>query len=322
MSERGTINLQMAVDDALFRIKRDFDRCNGKIVLSFSGGKDSTILAKLIEMTKLPIELVFSNTGVELEATLEFVKKFDCTWIKPEETMSQIIKKKGKPILSKEKSHRLRVHHRHIDEDTTKYPTVHKLLNGQFGKIANKDMHFLHKDLGIMPSKYCCDGLKKKPFEKFMIERELEGYYTGVRTAEGGVRLRYTSCVQTKKIGKKEVVLSMPIIDWTDELCDEFVEVYEVELSKAYTTYGMSRTGCIGCPYNQELSKDLKIIHDYEPLRYKATMKWFKDVYIQQKVRLDFDEEYSAELEAMLPIIEQRRLEMMEKYGRKERSKK
>lgn len=306
--------LDIMVEDALMRIKRDYDRCDGKIVLSFSGGKDSTIIAKLIEMSKLPIELVFSNTGVELEATLDFVKKFDCTWIKPEMTMSQTLKKYGKPVLSKEKSDRLAIYHRNIDNNPEQYSAVDKLINGTFGKIANKHIHLLHEDLEFKTSAHCCDILKKKPFQKYMIENDLEGYFTGVRTAEGGNRLRYTSCVQTKKLGNKVVVLSMPIIDWTDEVCDAFVEEYNIELSEAYTTYGMKRTGCVGCPFNQELAKDMETLYNHEPKKYKGALFWFKDSYIQQKVRLDFDEEYTKELEEMLPIIEERRIEMLEKY--------
>ena len=308
--------LEMHVEDALFRINRDYEKCNGNIVLSFSGGKDSTIIAKLIELSNLPIKLVFSNTGVELDATLDFVKKFECDWIKPSKSMSQVVKEYGTPCLSKEKSDRLGIYHRNID-DPLKYSAVNKLIYGTFGRLANKHMHFLHPDLEFKPSAYCCTILKKKPFEEYMIKNDLDGYFTGVRTAEGGNRLRYTTCVQTKKIKNKEVILSMPIIDWTDEVCDAFIEFYNVELSRAYTEYGFKRTGCIGCPFNLEIQKDLEVLHKYEPNKYKGAMFWFKKAYIQQKVKLEFDDEYMKEYNEMLPILEQRRKEMMDKYRKK-----
>jgi 3'-phosphoadenosine 5'-phosphosulfate sulfotransferase (PAPS reductase)/FAD synthetase len=40
-------NIEMKVETALFRIKDLYDRTEGKCVLSFSGGKDSTIVAHL-----------------------------------------------------------------------------------------------------------------------------------------------------------------------------------------------------------------------------------------------------------------------------------
>ena len=72
------MSLELAVEDAIFRIKRDYERTGGKIYLSFSGGKDSTVLAHLIMMADLPtkIPFVFANTGIELDATLRFVKEF------------------------------------------------------------------------------------------------------------------------------------------------------------------------------------------------------------------------------------------------------
>lgn len=70
--------LELAVEDALFRIKREYERTNGKIYLSFSGGKDSTVLANLIMMADLPtkIPFVYSDTGLEFDAIRSFVKMF------------------------------------------------------------------------------------------------------------------------------------------------------------------------------------------------------------------------------------------------------
>ena len=38
--------LEMHISDALMRIRRDYERTDGQIYLSFSGGKDSTVLAE------------------------------------------------------------------------------------------------------------------------------------------------------------------------------------------------------------------------------------------------------------------------------------
>ncbi len=95
-----------------------------------------------------------------------------------------------------------------------------------------------------------------------------------------------TACTRTKG----NMIVKLPIVDWTDEDIDEFIKVYNVPLSKAYTIYGADRTGCIGCPFaGQRLSKSLKALSDHEPLRYKAALHWLKDVYIAQDVRLPFD---------------------------------
>ena len=87
-----------------------------------------------------------------------------------------------------------------------------------------------------------------------------------------------------------------------------------IELSKAYTIYGCQRTGCCACPFSKNLKHDLKVLWDYEPLKYKAMMHWLKDVYIYQEVECDWDEEYMKEYERMKPIIEQRKKEMIDKF--------
>lgn len=48
-------------------------------------------------------------------------------------------------------------------------------------------------------------------------------------------------------------------------------------------------------------------------------MFWLKDVYIYQGVECDWDNEYMDEYKKMIPIIEQRRTEMMNKFRPKKK---
>ena len=72
------------IRDACHRIEELYYETNGKCYVSFSGGKDSTVLLALIKMCEeiytIPeggIPAVFSNTGIELGITYDFVK-----WVK------------------------------------------------------------------------------------------------------------------------------------------------------------------------------------------------------------------------------------------------
>ena len=326
------LELELAIEDALFRIKRDYERTNGKIYLSFSGGKDSTVLAHLIIMCNLKthIPFVFSNTGIELEAIKNFIDDFpydNIIQLKPRKPFSQILKEYGKPAISKLKSECLNTYQKHID-DPFKTARARQMISGirEKGgellpnsrnslKLANKHMQFLHPDTEFKVANKCCQYLKKYPFQDFEKEFDMYGSFSGVRTAEGGVRsLAYTTCVNIQHKNGHEFVQSMPIIDWTDEMVDRFIEKYNVEISKAYTLYDCQRTGCCACPYSKNLKHDLKVLWDYEPLKYKAMMHWLKDVYIYQEVECDWDEEYMKEYERMKSIIEQRKKEMMDKF--------
>lgn len=147
------------------------------------------------------------------------------------------------------------------------------------------------------------------------------GYMTGERAAEGGARLSNmqarinkggSACTRTKG----NMIVKLPIVDWTDEDIDEFIKAYNVPLSKAYTIYGADRTGCIGCPFaGKRLESSLKALYDYESLRYQAAMHWLKDVYIAQDVILPFDHQYERERKKKWEeMYGQMRYEMIKKY--------
>ena len=141
---------------------------------------------------------------------------------------------------------------------------------------------------------------EKKPFEKYSKENNIEGFITGLRSDEGGAR-QLQSDGRIKNGGslcttmRDGLTNKLPIIDCTDSDIEDFINEYNVPLSKAYTEQGYERTGCFLCPYSLQLRDNLVKLHKYEPLRYKAAMHWLKDVYIAQGVSLPFDQEYEAE---------------------------
>lgn len=109
--------LEIKVTNAMHRIEDLYFQTNGKCYLSFSGGKDSTVILALIKMCedvltipKNGIPVVFCDTGIELGATKDFVIWVKNNWyknveiIRPEKTFSWIVKNKGKPMKSKIKS--------------------------------------------------------------------------------------------------------------------------------------------------------------------------------------------------------------------------
>ncbi len=317
--------LDLLVEQAIERIKRAYEQTDGKIFLSFSGGKDSTVLAELIKMAGLPVEIpfVFADTRIELDATLDFVKEYDypeLVWVKPHIPFGKIVKDYGVPIVSKEKSDHLRTYHKNIDNPLALGRCQRLVGQHEYtgAKLADKYFHLLHPDLEYKITNKCCTYLKKKPFDDYAISNDMKGTFVGIRTCEGGVRAKqYKSCTVFRKKGKRTELLSMPIIDWTDEVIEEFIKKYNVKLSRAYTEYGFDRTGCVGCPYGKyELKDTLKIIKEKEPLKYKACMSWFGTVYMDMGLELTFDEDYMEKYKQRKPVNDKRREEMLKKYGR------
>ena len=81
----------------------------GKVAVSFSGGKDSTVLLDLARRAFPDIPAVFVDTGLEYPEIREFVKTVpNVTWLRPEMPFSKVISEYGYPVVSKDVARRVR----------------------------------------------------------------------------------------------------------------------------------------------------------------------------------------------------------------------
>ena len=76
--------------------------------VSFSGGKDSTVLLHIVRELYPDIEAVFCNTGLEYPEIQKFAKSFDnVTVLTPKMSFKDVITKYGYPFISKEVAERV-----------------------------------------------------------------------------------------------------------------------------------------------------------------------------------------------------------------------
>lgn len=86
------------------------------VFVSFSGGKDSTVLLDISRKLYPDIQGVFIDTGLEYPELRKFVKTFDnIEWIKPKLTFKQVVDKYGYPLISKEVSNAVFDARRYLD---------------------------------------------------------------------------------------------------------------------------------------------------------------------------------------------------------------
>jgi 3'-phosphoadenosine 5'-phosphosulfate sulfotransferase (PAPS reductase)/FAD synthetase len=97
-----SIKVRMTQD----RIKQWVDEYGSDgVYVSFSGGKDSTVLLHIVRDLYPNVKAAFFDTGLEFPEVRQFVKKFDnVDWLKPDQTFKQVVKKYGYPFISKEVS--------------------------------------------------------------------------------------------------------------------------------------------------------------------------------------------------------------------------
>ncbi len=78
------------------------------VYVSFSGGKDSTVLLHIVRQMYPDIEAVFVNTGLEYPEIQAFVKSFDnVTILRPKMRFDEVIRKYGYPFIGKEAAERV-----------------------------------------------------------------------------------------------------------------------------------------------------------------------------------------------------------------------
>lgn len=127
----------------------------------------------------------------------------------------------------------------------------------------------------------CCDYCKKHVAHK--AQKGYEMIITGERRDEGGMRsvprsgdLNKTMCFQETASGQFRL---RPLYYVSDKDKAWYKETYGVKYSDAYEVYGLTRTGCCGCPISYKAVDDLELIGKYEPNVAKAAWNIFGKSY-------------------------------------------
>lgn len=172
------------------RIREWYDHWDGDVYVSFSGGKDSTVLKHIVDNTPgvYDVPAVFVNTGLEYPEIQKFVKdvkagKWDCfntnvEIVRPEMRFDEVIKKYGYPVFSKEVARNIEYGRKAIDRDDE--PMVNRYLYGarknpKTGELYNhmslsKTAIDFALHSGIPASAECCTIMKKKPIKQYAKE--------------------------------------------------------------------------------------------------------------------------------------------------------
>ena len=188
--------------------------------LSFSGGKDSTIVHYLLDQA-LPgnkIPRVFINTGIEYQMIVDFVKGLaakDDRFIilQPTQAIKPMLEKYGYPFKSKQHAHNVMVYqHSGIGQSVKRYLGIIE-SNTKFRCPKCLEYQFT-SEFTLKLSDNCCRKLKKEPIHKWEKASNRHIAITGMRNSEGGKRASIKGCILTDKQGN--VKRFHPLIKVTD----------------------------------------------------------------------------------------------------------
>ena len=256
---------------------------NGKCYVSFSGGKDSTVLAYLaaryLSSFRAPpweLNLVFVNTGLEYPEIQKVVneytdwlrKKFprvtiNLVRLRPKMNIRQVVRKYGYPVVSKETSFRVRkLRYQSLTEDY-KLDQMERLGKWQILLCAP-----------FRVSEQCCDAMKKNTAHRYAGETK-EKPIVATMAEESLLRMqkwRETGCNAFE--GKRPI--GKPMSFWTEQDVLRFIVDRELPIASVYGDIvasdgendynatlidcklhctGCQRTGCMFCAFGAHLEK-------------------------------------------------------------------
>lgn len=257
--------------------------------ISFSGGKDSTVLSWLIDEA-LPgnrIPRVYADTGIELNMVRDFVYDLQKTddrivIIKPSTPIKPMLERDGYPFKSKEYSRVLATYRRSGET---------KWVKSRWDKSGQTNRRFVFPEIlryqftqdssfKLKVSAKCCDRLKKKPFALWQKENNRPLGIVGIMAKEGGQR----ASARCQVFRNNTLWHFQPLVPVTKAWENWLIAEHNISICDIYKPpYNFERTGCKGCPFIPNLQEELDVLEKYFPAERKQCEIIWAPVYAEYR---------------------------------------
>lgn len=248
------------------RIRGWYDHWEGQVYVSFSGGKDSTVLKHIVDSIYDDIPAVFVNTGLEYPEIQRFVRdikdgKFDCfnsdvEIIRPEMRFDEVIKKHGYPVASKRVAGYVETARRHPDSMRAKW-----IRGEEKTKFVTGGKWTFLIDAPFPVSAKCCEIMKHKPVAKY-------GKKTGRKAIIGTMACESNNREQSWRQNgcnafEAKVPTSQPMAFWTEQDVLHYIKQFDVPYCPVYGDIQIKKPECSDVIEGQMNLIDY--LGDYEP---------------------------------------------------------
>ena len=253
LKQRQAQPLEVKVRMTENRIRSWYEHYQGNVYVSFSGGKDSTVLRHIAKGLYQDIPAVFCDTGLEYPEVRKIGIKYADYVLKPKMNFKRVVEQYGYPFPSKEQAQYLR---------EFKHSKSEKLrnirLNGKYS-INKRWLPLLDAPFDV--SEKCCDVMKKEPFRRYERETGRKGM-VGTMACESNMRSGQYMRHGCNDFEAKRP-LSMPMAFWNEKDVLDYIKQEGIEYASCYGeikeaagftwTTGLDRTGCMFCMFGVHL---------------------------------------------------------------------
>lgn len=275
LKELQALPLERKIMITQARIIEWYSRYQGQVYVSFSGGKDSTVLLNIARKCFPDIEAVFIDTGLEYPEIRAFVKTYDnVTVIRPKMRFDEVLKKYGYPLISKEVAKKISEYRSKPEGYTNLVFNPESENIKRYGSKYDMSKWIPLRDSDIPISAKCCDVMKKAPSHLF---EKTTGKKPIIATLAEESALRRSEWIRNgcnAFDGKRPV--SKPMSFWTEQDVLEYLHEYNVPIAApygniiksetgTYKTTQCDRTGCVFCAFGCH--------HDSEESRFQRLKK-------------------------------------------------
>ena len=256
-----------------------------KVYISYSGGKDSTVLSHIAKTMYPDILHIFANTTNEYPETLQHIKwekeenKTNIITVVPRDrngeiwTFKKVVDRYGYPMFSKRIANAIRTYQHALTAKTKQHSLDY--MNRNFYKYEKyKELHISDK---------CCDKLKKEPLRRKAKELGLECAILGILASESYQREKDWLEYGCNVFHEHKDNQSRPLSFWTEDDILEYIERVNVRIPELYEM-GYSRNGCMYCGFGVQLEPQganrYQRLRQTHPVQYRYFIENFGDLMI------------------------------------------
>lgn len=299
LKQLQALPLEVKVQKTKLRIREWVDEFGiDGVYVSFSGGKDSTVLLTIAREVYPDIKAVFVDTGLEYPEIRDFVKTFEnVEWLKPKMTFKQVIETYGYPFISKEVSQRTYEVQKYGKEKA--HWSLARFEESDSRYSIARYRYLIDDPTAPRLSHMCCAETKKKPTKNF--ERQTWRKPIMGMLAEESMQ-RTTKWLQEGcNAFSNKRPSSNPLSFWRDQDVLHYIKQNNIKLASVYgeivyedadgmqyneplfmddmklTTTGCKRTGCMFCGFGCHLEKPgqgrFELMKKTHPKQYEYIMK-------------------------------------------------